>query len=36
MPTIEYKRAQEFYYQQKAFDFKNNTKKLWQLINNVI
>ena len=30
------RRAQEQYYRQKALDFKKNTRKLWQLINNVI
>ena len=29
-------QAQEQYYRQKALDFKKNTRKLWQLINNVI
>ena len=29
-------RTQEQYYRQKALDFKKNTRKLWQLINNVI
>ena len=28
--------AQETYYQKKALNFKNNTKKLWKLINKVI
>ena len=28
--------AQKTYYQKKALDFKNNTKKLWKLINKVI
>ena len=30
------RHAQETYYQKKALDFKNNTKKLWNLINKVI
>ena len=30
------RRAQEQYYRQKALDYKKNTRKLWQLINNVI
>ena len=30
------RQAQELYYREKALDFKKNTKKLWQLINNVI
>ena len=30
------RHAQETYYQKKALDFKNNTKKLWKLINKVI
>ena len=30
------RHAQKTYYQKKALDFKNNTKKLWKLINKVI
>ena len=30
------RRAQKTYYQKKTLDFKNNTKKLWKLINKVI